>query len=227
MNLIQKAYSNFHNLLSKPQERGEYSSGRWQNKVRVEAFQSCKDINGKLLEAGCGEGLFLAELALSNKDLELYGIDMSGKLLERARGRLKDKNIERIKLREADASVLPFEDLYFDAVVCINVLFNLPSRDIVRKVLLELGRVCKKKGKVIIDFRNKRNILLYLKYKLAPYYDQTVSSLPLNTYTLEDIKMLLADAGLRIKKQTGIGFLSKVIPPIIVLELEKAGESNV
>lgn len=219
--MLKKLYYWFHRKTSKLEERGEYSSGLWQDKVRKEALKLCRDSRGRLLEVGCGEGLFLVELASVNKDMQIYGIDNWPEILKKADKRIKAKGIKNVRLSLAEAISLPFKDSYFDIVVCINVIFNLDSLGHVKEVLKEIARVCKKGGKIIFDFRNRKNPFLYFKYKLAPFYDQTVKDLPLKTYKLEEIRLLLENLGLKIKRQTTVGFPIKIVAPIIILELEK------
>lgn len=219
--MLHKIYYWFHRKSSKSEERGEYSSGYWQDKVRRDALKLCRDTKGKLLEVGCGEGLFLAELALVSKDIQIYGIDNWPEILKKADKRIKAKGIKNVRLSLAEAISLPFKDSYFDIVVCINVIFNLDSLGHVKKVLKEIARVCKKGGRIIFDFRNRKNPFLYFKYKLVPFYDRTVKDLPLKTYNLEDMRLLSENLGLKIKRQTAMGFPIKIVAPIIILELEK------
>lgn len=219
--MLKEFYYWFHKTISRPQERGEYSSGYWQDMVRTNALKLCESLDGNILEVGCGEGLFLTRLALAHKDKQIYGIDNCEDILQKADRRLKEKNIENVKLSCADATSLPFEDSYFDTVVCINVILNLDSIDVVKKALREITRVCKKEGKVIFDFRNSKNPLLYLKYKLASYYDKTVENLPLKTYRLEEILSLVEELDFKTIRKINLGFPLKRPAPIIILELKK------
>jgi ubiquinone/menaquinone biosynthesis C-methylase UbiE len=221
MQLLEKIYAYLLKATSKSGEQGEYSGGHWQAAVRAAALDISASTSGRLLEVGCGEALFLAELALANRSLELHGVDNWEQILERAKERLAGKEIGTVKLSLADGAKLPFADSYFETVVCINTIFNLDSLVTVNKVFREISRVCKKGGKVIIDYRNANNPLLYFKYKLAPYYDRTVKDLPLRTYRLAELKPLLEAAGLKITRQMHIGFPPVGIAPIIVLEIEK------
>lgn len=218
--MLKILYRWFHRLISKSYQRGEYSSGVWQERVRDMALVLCKGKEGNILEVGCGEGLFLAKLDLDDRGRKIYGVDNWNEILKKAYKRLRDGNIENVRLYQADASLLPFTDSFFDTVLCINVIFNLESGAIVEKVLKEIARVCRKGGYVIFDFRNKRNPFLNLKYRFAPYYDCTVKGLPLKTYNLEEMQIFLDRAGLKIRKQINVGF-PKWVPPIIILETEK------
>ncbi len=219
--MLKSLYSWIHKRFSRAEERSEYSGGYWQDKVREAALRLCDVSRGKILEVGCGEGLFLAKLAKENQYLNIVGVDVWRGILLKARRRLQSENIENVKLSNADASVLPFKDKSFDFVVCINVFFNLPSEEVVFASLKEITRVCKTGGKIIFDIRNSLNPLLFLKYKFARYYDVTVINLPLKTYRLKRITAYLGNCGLEITQKIHIGFPNNALAPIIVMETTK------
>ncbi|MCK5512717.1 MAG: class I SAM-dependent methyltransferase, partial [Thermodesulfovibrionia bacterium] len=198
----------------------EYSSGYWQDKVRQSAVEMCKEHKGRLLEVGCGEGLFLGQMITASPYVEVWGVDMWEKILSKARMRLQHIK-PSAKLLKADASHLPFEDAFFDTVVCINVFFNMESIEKVSRALEEMARVCKRGGKIIFDFRNSRNLLLILKYRLAKYYDLTIKDLPLNTYNPGDIKTIVKGLKLNIVQEKHLSFPVKRFAPIIMLETVK------
>jgi ubiquinone/menaquinone biosynthesis C-methylase UbiE len=211
-------YSRLHRFFSKPQERGEYSSGVWQDKIRSETLKLCLAGGWQVLEVGCGEGLFLGQLAQATPRFKLWGVDNSPQRIEQARKRLAGKVSG---LSVGDATKLSFGNESFDAVVCINVFFNMPSLDIVRKTLIQMKRVAKKQGRLIFDFRNSANPLLALKYKLAPLYDHTVKDLPLKTYNLKEIADLLKELKLEIVSLKYPGSSSKAWAPIILVEAKR------
>lgn len=219
--MLSKLYAFFHRLFAKPEERDEYSRGYWQDKIRRESLNLCRSLNGRVLEIGCGEGLFLSQLAGYNPHLEIYGVDNNRTRLEQAQKRCQEKNLRNINFSLQEATSLSFKDEYFDAVICINVIFNLESSDIAKEALREMARVCRRKGKVIFDFRNSANPLIRLKYKLAPLYDQTLKGLPLNAYRLEELRLFSEEAGLYITNKIYIGLPIKRIAPVIILEAEK------
>ena len=99
-----------------------------------------------VLDVGCGTGTHLEMY----RDLgsRLYGIDTSPSMLDRARARLG----ESADLRLADATRMPFDDGFFDLVVCMLALHEMDPgvRD---AVLDEMARVAGPRGRVlVIDF---------------------------------------------------------------------------
>jgi ubiquinone/menaquinone biosynthesis C-methylase UbiE len=216
--MLERMYYWLHRLVSKPQERGEYSSGVWQDKIRRAALKLCVRATERVLEVGCGEGLFLAQVSEANPNIGLWGVDNSSARISLAQKRLSGKNAY---LSVEDATNLSFNDGYFDAVICVNVFFNMPSIEVVKKTLAQMKRVVRNDGRLIFDFRNSQNPLLALKYKLAPYYDQTVRDLPLKTYSLDQVAKMLKELGLEIVSKDYFGSKCKSWAPIILIEARK------
>ncbi len=219
--MLDKFYSWMHRKLSKPDEQGEYSAGIWQNAVRDRVIALLDSSHGKVLEVGCGEGLLLLKLAKLINKSDIYGIDIWLDILNRAKLKLKQDNILDVKLGQADATKLPFQDNSFENVICINVLFNLPSAEMVRQSLQEISRIVKKDATIILDIRNSRNPLLYLKYKFAKYYDHTVKDLPLRTYSYAQISKHLVENNFKIINKTEIGFPYNSFAPIFVIQAQR------
>ena len=101
----------------------------------------------KILDIGCGCGFFLAELGAGENH---YGVDISRIFLKGAR-----RNAPWVKLFHANAKSLPFEDAFFDATVCNDVLEHVIRPD---KVVKEIKRVTKPgKNRIFISFPNEFN----------------------------------------------------------------------
>ncbi|MCX5700376.1 MAG: class I SAM-dependent methyltransferase [Candidatus Omnitrophica bacterium] len=219
--MIKKFYLWLLKATSKPKEKNEYSKGHWQNAIREKVTSLCGGINGKILEVGCGEGLFLEHLAQEKPNLELWGIDNSQIRINEAQSKKKAGDLTNLNFAVEDATKLSFSDGSFEAVVCINVLFNLPSIELLKQVLKEMRRVCKTSGKIYFDFRNALNPLLFLKYRLAPFYDETVKDLPLKTYSQKQISDILKDLDIKIINKSYIGLPFKLFAPIVIIEAER------
>ncbi len=109
---------------------------------------------GEVLEVGVGTG---RNLALYPPDAEVTGIDISERMLERARRRAS--HLERSpELRVADAESLPFDDDRFDTVTATCVFCSV--EDPVRG-LEEIRRVVKSDGEVrLLEHVRPRNPVL-------------------------------------------------------------------
>lgn len=225
--MLKKLYYLLHRLTSRPKERGFYSSGYLQEKVRDEVLGMCGSLAGRLLDVGCGEGLLIAALASRDKYIKIWGVDSNLKRLEEAKAMAAKERLTNVELNLADAGDLPFDDGYFDMVTCVNTIFNMSSMEVVKKAFAEMARVLKAGGKIVFDFRNSANLPLVLKYKLAPLYDDTVKDLPLRTFSRKEISGILKGLGLRVvnEKYVPASFAAsrwgRTFAPIIVVEARK------
>lgn len=98
-----------------------------------------KNIDGRVMEIGCGTGIFLRSLKSYRTDLELSGCDISQKAIDLAKVN-KQYNID---YRVAEAQVLPYDNNSFDIVVMMDVLEHLAD---VEAALREVKRVLKDRG---------------------------------------------------------------------------------
>ena len=123
--------------------------------VRNKAWELCQNYE-TILDVCCGNGLFFLQSKekLIAKKL-LVGIDKSAELLQEAKKVFLDNSIEEVSLIRGNAYQLPFKPVTFDRVVCINTLLNLPSLDTIESLLLELMRVCKPTGSLLVEIRNQ------------------------------------------------------------------------
>jgi len=100
--------------------------------------------DGRLLEIGSGEGLFLAEISIKCSEMDVIGLEPWDEILLKARERILDKGLKRITIVKGVSQAVPFRDESFEHVVCINLFLNLPSRKDMVETLSEMVRVCKK-----------------------------------------------------------------------------------
>lgn len=121
----------------------EQSVSQWSKLMKGIYQETKKNIereypSGKLLDMGCGLGLFLK--LWDAKKWKLFGIDISGKAVEYAKS--KGLNVRQDSLEKTD-----FSDDYFDIITMFYVLEHLPHP---LKVLQEARRILKKNGLVVI-----------------------------------------------------------------------------
>jgi phosphatidylethanolamine/phosphatidyl-N-methylethanolamine N-methyltransferase len=121
---------------------------------------------GRLLEVGVGTGL---SLPLYKPDLKVTGIDFSEDMLEKARQRVQDNNLDHIEaLRQMDARQLDFPDATFDTVSAMHVLSVVPDPE---QVMGEIARVLKPGGKLVVTnhFLRDKGVLAFLERASAPF----------------------------------------------------------
>lgn len=103
----------------------------------------------KILDAGCGRGFYLKILSFFPFIKEIHGVDINDNYLKIA----KKINLDtRVKIKKASLYNLPYENKYFDLIICSEVLEHLKND---QKALLELKRVVKSQGIIIITIPNK------------------------------------------------------------------------
>ena len=97
----------------------------------------------KILDLSCGSGELLKEIHTKFPKAELYGADISPKMLEVARKKLP----ENIVLQKMDVHKLEYPKNYFDFVFSTEAFHHYYDQE---KALQEMKRVVKHRGKVMI-----------------------------------------------------------------------------
>jgi len=99
----------------------------------------------KILDAGCGTGNLLKILEDENKNLELYGVDISEEMLKIAK-----KKIENAKIKLEAVERLSFKENYFDYVFSVDAFHHYYNSKLVMK---NFYRVLKKDCYLaVVDF---------------------------------------------------------------------------
>ena len=163
--------------------------------VRDKAGRLCRKAEGRLLDVGCGNGLFFSRLG-DQADLRLFGLDRSWGLLSEARD-----TVDRVRLIRGLIGGLPFRDFSFDWVVCLNTFLNLPGIDEVEHALREMIRMCKPGGRVVVDIRNRANPYMRLKY----WWHGLWSNFPVKAYALSQFVDVFREEGFDIEQVVPIG----------------------
>jgi len=120
----------------------------------------------RVLDLGCGSGrhtIYLAE-----NGFEVYGIDISEEGIKSCRKRLAEKNLHAKLAVGSIFEELPYKQSFFDVVVCIRVINHAVIED-VRKAIVEVERVLKPKGLVLVTARkNQPNASRHRHKVIAP-----------------------------------------------------------
>ncbi|SEE71901.1 Methyltransferase domain-containing protein [Rhizobiales bacterium GAS188] len=119
----------------------EQLMGRWSKELAplLIDFAGLAD-DEKILDVGCGNGSLTFALARTADLGEIAAIDYSPVFVEEAIRRNSDP---RIKIRQADACNLPFEDGAFDRALALLVLHFVPEAG---KAVAEMSRVVRQGG---------------------------------------------------------------------------------
>lgn len=135
--------------------------GRWKTVVkRIKEFYKLSD-NAAILDIGCAKGFMLNDFKELMPQADVAGIDVSEYAI--------DNSLSCVKpfLRVASAEKLPYPDKFFDLVISINSIHNLPL-PFLKTSLREIERVCKGNSYITVDaWRNETERQNLLKWVLT------------------------------------------------------------
>jgi SAM-dependent methyltransferase len=111
-------------------------------------------------DVGCGNGIYLAELAGRGYAGRMVGVDLSIGMLAAARQRVGSvagpaAARPSLGLANADATALPFPDGAADLTLAMHMLYHVPDRP---AAVRELHRVTKPGGRVVIGLNGKDHL---------------------------------------------------------------------
>lgn len=184
---------------------------------RVDVALKLLEKGDRLLDVGCGDGT----LGYHAKNMynEIYGVDISEKALKIARKR----GVITFKV-DLNKDKLPFQDNFFDAVTCLDVIEHVIDP---RFLIKEIYRVLKTGGILIISTPNIRYwkylFSLIFKGKFPKTSDDTElwDGGHLHYFTFKDIEELLKSNGFKIVKKCGVfgrNVFKELLSPGIVIK---------
>jgi ubiquinone/menaquinone biosynthesis C-methylase UbiE len=104
------------------------------------------DRPARILDVGCGTGVFAERVRAALPRVEVYGVDLVSEMLQKglARWRLHRGHVLPV---QGDSERLPFLSESFDIVTCSNSFHHYPRQD---RAVLEMRRVLKPGGRLMI-----------------------------------------------------------------------------
>lgn len=115
----------------------------WYRALHARLCDALADIRGRVLDAGCGSGGFLAALRMRRPDLTLFGLEWT--ITAATRARCKSGS----GVACGNVNTLPFADRSFDATVCADVLCHAAVDP--ATTLSELKRVLRPGGHLLVN----------------------------------------------------------------------------
>jgi phosphatidylethanolamine/phosphatidyl-N-methylethanolamine N-methyltransferase len=118
----------------------------------------------RLLEVGVGTGI---NASLYPAHCHVTGIDLSPKMLEKARDRVERQGLSNVRLLEMDATSLTFPNDSFDIVYAPYLISVVPDP---LPVVSEMRRVCKPGGRIVIlnHFLSTNRVVAALERAISP-----------------------------------------------------------
>jgi len=117
-----------------------------------------KRVGERVLDLGCGLG-YGTRMIFDKSKKDVIGMDISADAIEYAK-----KNYPGPKYVVGSAEKLPFSDAYFDSVIAFEIIEHVDDPD---RVLAEISRVLKPKGRLFISTPNPKHFRHMLLHYLA------------------------------------------------------------
>jgi phosphatidylethanolamine/phosphatidyl-N-methylethanolamine N-methyltransferase len=120
----------------------------------------------RIIEVGVGTGI---SLSLYPESCKVIGIDITRRMLEKAKAKKEKFGLDHVDLFEMDGENMCFEDDSFDHAVLPFVVSVVPN---VERLMAEVKRVTKKGGKIIIvnHLWPKYSFFSRMEEKLSPFF---------------------------------------------------------
>lgn len=159
---------------------------------------------GKALDVGCGTGVLAGRLSRSG--FTVTGIDPSQGMLD-----VMAESEPAVSGVRGDGASLPFEDGSFDVALTVAALHHIADPDAVRRTLVEMARVTRVGGRLVIWDHNPRN----------PYWQNLMARVPQDDGSERLVSEAEIEAGLRaggakILSSRQLGLVPDFVPPAML-----------
>lgn len=134
----------------------------WHARRFSQILEVVKPVSGAILDVGCHSGTFTQKLLAKVGTKKVYGVDISPGAIAAIK-----KRIPFGEFKVADGINLPYEDNFFEAVFCLEMLEHVDNPI---KVLSEIHRVLKKGGYAIILVPTDNRMFKFIWFLWTLYY---------------------------------------------------------
>ena len=123
----------------------------------------------KILDAGCGTGMIMAELL--EQGHMVFGLELSDAMAKEAHRNLSSRGFDDVDIRIGSIQSSGYGNGIFDTTLCIGVLQYLDTDE---KALRELTRITKTNGHIILSLPNIFRVTTltdpYYYIRRAPFF---------------------------------------------------------
>lgn len=168
---------------------------------RVRFIAERAPLPGRGLDVGCGTGVLAARLAAIGWRMD--GIDPSQGMLD-----VMAREAPAVRGQRAFGDDLPFDGDTFDLVVTVAALHHVADPDAVRGTLIEMARVVRPGGRIVVWDHNPRN----------PYWKILMARVPQDDGSErligeDEVLAGLGAGGARVLSSEPLGFVPDFVPP--------------
>lgn len=156
---------------------------------------------GDGLDVGCGTGVLAQRLAAAG--FRMWGVDPSEGMLG-----VLARDAPDVQAAVASGTELPFESDRFDLVLTVAVMHHIAAPAAVHETLIEMVRVLKPGGRLVVWDHNPRN----------PYWKLLMARVPQDTgeeRLIPEAEVLdgIRAGGGRVLRSDPLGFVPDFVPP--------------
>lgn len=172
--------------------------GFWDRIGRRTVERLALSAGANILDVGCGTGASVLPAAVAvGPNGFVTGVDLSARLLDRARAKAAARNLANIEFRLADMTSLGYPDGRFDAVVSVFSIFFVPDME---GLVRELWRMVRPGGKLAVTTWGPRIFEpAYSRWQVATKQERADLYSAFNPWDritdVESVQRLLRDGG--------------------------------
>lgn len=194
---FEKETKNLFNSLSQFYDswfiRWLYNEWLYRKIIKIIEQKALEFLNNgcKFLDIVCGTGEIILRLASKYPKTEFGGIDFSEEMVKRAIN--KTFHLSNVRIINANARELPFQEDMFDIIVLIDTFHHLANP---QKVLSEIYRVSKRGGLLfLVDLAANNFLTKHIFNIFVKPFDK-----PKNYYSKKELITIVEGTGFEIKE---------------------------
>jgi ABC-2 type transport system ATP-binding protein len=201
-NMTEKYWSRFPDSYNK---KMEYVVGKELRESIIQELNRLPEL-GKLVELGCGTGIFTETIVLKTKSM--VATDLSDSLLAVARARIGDH--PKVKIQKENCMATSFQSESLDSVFMANLIHVIESPN---TLLQECYRILRKGGSLVIVTFTGHGMKSWEKIKMGLRFIRSWGKPPAHTHSFspESLASMMKDAGFAIKISKVIGDNTKAL----------------